>query len=534
MIIQTKEKKNIASSSLKMSVITTISRVLGLLRDQLQAYIFGTSFIADSFAIGFMIPNLLRRLFAEGNMSVSFIPIFTDVEKNRSKEESAIFFKSAFTLLLFVVLAITILGVIISPYLVRLLYTSASGNVEALNLASRLSMIMFPYLLFISLAAMIQAMLNIHNVYTIPAASPILFNICIITLVSIFYFLLPDVLPDIYFNIVYVLSVAVLLGGIIQFVYQLPFLKRHGYNIGIKVSFKDKDIKRMLKLFIPGIFGSSIYQINLLVSTFLAGSIGEGRISAIVYATRLHELVLGVFAVSIATVMLPTLSKAIVENRIDDVKSSLFYSIRFVALSTIPAMIGFIMLSNQIVSMLFGSGMFGVDSVNLVSTALKYLSISLFFVASYRILVQSFYAMKDSKTPVYVALFAFIINTSVGCICIFVLKTDIKGISIASVSANIISFFVLYFLLRKRLLLKNTFVELLKILPTILSTIVMGLFIYIAKYFFIDIQLTRLSLTMRLMPIIALAVLVYVLFNIIFRNKDFIFLLNLILKKIRH
>ena len=246
MIIQTKEKKNIASSSLKMSVITTISRVLGLLRDQLQAYIFGTSFIADSFAIGFMIPNLLRRLFAEGNMSVSFIPIFTDVEKNRSKEESAIFFKSAFTLLLFVVLAITILGVIISPYLVRLLYTSASGNVEALNLASRLSMIMFPYLLFISLAAMIQAMLNIHNVYTIPAASPILFNICIITLVSIFYFLLPDVLPDIYFNIVYVLSVAVLLGGIIQFVYQLPFLKRHGYNIGIKVSFKDKDIKRRM------------------------------------------------------------------------------------------------------------------------------------------------------------------------------------------------------------------------------------------------------------------------------------------------
>ncbi len=527
--IEKNEQKNIASSSIKMSVITTISRILGLIRDQFQAFIFGTSFVADSFAIGFMIPNLLRRLFAEGNMSVSFIPIFTDVENSRSKEDSTIFFKTSFTVLFFVVSIVVALGILFCPILVRLLYTSAHDNIEALNLATSLSMIMFPYLLFISLAAMVAAMLNIHGVYSIPAASPIVLNICIIGIVSIFYFLLPNVFD----NIVYALALAVLIGGVLQFAYQLPFLKKQGYAIGINFNFKDKDLVRMFKLFIPGVFSASIYQVNLLVSTFLAGSIGEGRISSITYTTRLHELVLGVFAVSIATVMLPTLSKAIVENRMDDVKSSLFYSIRFVALSTIPATLGFIMLADEIVKMLFGSGQFNQDSIALVGVALKYLSLSLFFVASYRILVQSFFAMKDTRTPAMVALVTFIINASVGAICIFVLHTDIKGISIASVSANIVSFIVLYFLLNRRIKLSNTFSEIIKIVPTVLASVVMGIFVYGAKYWFIDDSLGRLSLTIRLIPIIVFAVLVYGLSNVIFKNKDFLYLADLITAKIK-
>lgn len=523
------EQKNIASSSMKMSVITTISRILGLIRDQYQAFIFGTSFVADSFAIGFMIPNLLRRLFAEGNMSVSFIPIFTDVERERSKEDSRIFFKTSFTVLLLVVSAVVFLGILFCPILVKFLYTSADGNIEALNLATSLSMIMFPYLLFISLAAIVAAMLNIHGVYSIPAASPVVLNLCIIGMVSIFYFLLPNVFSD----IVYALALAVLLGGFLQFAYQLPFLKKQGYAIGINFNFKDKDLIRMFKLFVPGVFSASIYQVNLLVSTFLAGSIGEGRISSLTYATRLHELVLGVFAVSIATVMLPTLSKAISENRIDDVKSSLFYSIRFVALSTIPATAGFIALSNEIVKMLFGSGQFNQNSIELVGVALRYLSVSLFFVASYRILVQSFFAMKDTKTPAFVALFTFIINASVGAVCIFVLHTDIKGISIASVSANIVSFIVLYVLLKKRIVLNNTFAEIIKIVPTVLSTILMTVFVYVAKYYFIDDNLSRLSLTIRLIPIIAMSVALYCLFNVIFRNRDFLYLANLLSSKIK-
>ncbi len=523
------EQKNIAASSMKMSIITTISRILGLIRDQFQAFIFGTSFVADSFAIGFMIPNLLRRLFAEGNMSVSFIPIFTDVENTRSKDDAVIFFKTSFTVLLLVVSAVVALGILICPMLVRLLYTSAGDNIEALNLATSLSMIMFPYLLFISLAAIVAAMLNIHGVYSVPAASPIVLNICIISIVSIFYFLL----PNIFANVVYALAFAVLLGGILQFAYQLPFLKKQGYAIGINFNFRDKDLIRMFKLFIPGVFSASIYQVNLLVSTFLAGSIGEGRISSITYATRLHELVLGVFAVSIATVMLPTLSKAIVEGRMDDVKSSLFYSIRFVALSTIPATLGFIMLSDEIVKMLFGSGQFNQNSISLVGVALKYLSVSLFFVASYRILVQSFFAMKDTKTPAIVALITFIINASVGAICIFVLNTDIKGISIASVSANIVSFVVLYSLIKRRIELHNTFGEIFKIMPTVCSALVMTLFVYAAKYFFISESLSRLSLSIRLIPIIVCAVFIYCLFNVLFRNKDFLYLTNLIGGKIK-
>ncbi len=430
-------------------------------------------------------------------------------------------------------IVITILGIVLSPLLVRVLYTSAAGNEYALKLASNLSMIMFSYLLFISLAAIVQAMLNIHNIYVVPAASPILFNICIISIVSVFYFLLPNVFSV---DIVYILAIAVLLGGIIQFAYQLPFLKRIGYGVGINISFKDKDIKNMIRLFIPGIFGSSIYQINLLVSTFLAGSIGEGRISAMTYATRLQELVLGVFVVSISTVMLPTLSKSVVEGRFDDVKSSLFYSIRFVALSTIPATIGFALLAEEIVLMLFGSGRFDAESAVLVGTALRYLSVSLFFVASYRIFVQVFFALKDTKTPVYIGLVAFIINAVVGVICIFILKTDIKGISIASVMANSVSFFIVYFIIKKRLSFKNTFLEILKLLPTIIASIIMGCFIYIAKYFFISggyENFSRLSLSIRVIAMIAASVIVYCIFNIVLKNKDFLFLFNILKDKIR-
>ncbi|MCZ9962527.1 hypothetical protein OFQ54_11925 [Brachyspira hyodysenteriae] len=171
-----------------MSLVTTVSRVFGLVRDQIQAALLGTTFIADAFAIGFILPNLLRRLFAEGNMVASFIPVFTELEKEKGIEESKKFFRAVFTLLGLILIVVVGIGIIISPLLVKILYKSAHNNIEALNLASDLSRIMFPYLLFISLAALMQGVLNIRGYYSISAASPILLNTVIISMALFFKF----------------------------------------------------------------------------------------------------------------------------------------------------------------------------------------------------------------------------------------------------------------------------------------------------------------------------------------------------------
>ena len=520
-------KEKIAKSSLKMSLVTTISRVFGLVRDQIQAVLLGTTFIADAFAIGFILPNLLRRLFAEGNMVASFIPVFTELEKE--KEESKKFFRAVFTLLGLILIGVVAVGIIISPLLVNILYKSGKDNIEALSLASDLSRIMFPYLLFISLAALMQGVLNIRGYYSISAASPILLNTVIISMALFFYFFM----PNFFSNMAYVFAFAVLLGGFVQFVYQMPFVHRQGFSFKPYFHFKDPYVIKMIKLFAPGIFGASIYQINLLVSTAFAGAIGEGRVSAVTFATRIHEFVLGVFAVSVATVMLPTLSKLITDNKKDEAVETLSYSLRLVALVTIPATFGFIVLGKEIVRMIFEYGAFSSKSTYLVSSALRYLSVSLFFVASYRILVQSFYAMKDMKTPVYIAFFTFIINAVSNYLCVYVFKFDIIGISISSVIANIVSFCILYVLIMRKLAVKSIINKKIEIVKTAVSSLFMAASVYGVKYYLLSNAAdSRTFFIFKVFIVILLGVLSYSIINILIRNDDFISFINMFIGRL--
>lgn len=523
----TKINAKIAKSSLRMSTVTAISRLFGLVRDQIQAALLGTTFIADAFAIGFILPNLLRRLFAEGNMVASFIPVFTELEKEKGEKESKKFFRAVFTLLTLILILIVLIGIIISPLLVQLLYKSA--NKEALDLASSLSRIMFPYLLFISLAALMQGVLNIRGYYSISAASPILLNIVIILTALIFYFFFPNIFE----NMSYVFSIAVLVGGFVQFFYQIPFVKKLGFSFKPYFNFKDIYVIKMIKLFAPGIFGASIYQINLLVSTAFAGAIGEGRVSAVTFANRIHEFVLGVFAVSIATVMLPTLSRLIVDGKREEAKDTLGYSLRLVALITVPATFGFIILGNEIVTTIFQYGAFSSNSTYLVSSALRYLSLSLFFVASYRIIVQSFYAMKDMKTPVYTAFFSFIINAFSNYLCVYIFRFDIIGISVSSVVANIISFCILYILLMKKMNTKTIIDKKIGIVKTFLSSLLMGMLVFSLKYYFLsDLQYSRIIFILKVFVIIFAGIIVYCIINVILKNKDFLSLINIFKRNI--
>ncbi|MEK6795839.1 MAG: murein biosynthesis integral membrane protein MurJ [Spirochaetota bacterium] len=510
------KKKAIVRSSAKMSVMTMISRIFGLVRDQLQAHFLGTTMLSDSFSVGFLIPNLLRRLFAEGSMTVSFVPVFTDVEHARSKAETQRFLSSFFTLLALILVVVTVLGYFAAPLIVKLLYASPNVLPEKYDLTVTLTRIMFPYIMFISLAAVVQGVLNVHGNFTVPAFTPVVLNIAIIGTVLLVHFCMPGLFP----NLTYAFAFGTMAGGFCQLAFQLPFLWRTGYSLYPSFAFNDPKIVRVAKLFAPGIIGVGIYQVNVLVSYGFASSLGDGRISALMFSSRINELTLGIFAVSVATVMLPTLSRELLAKNIDAFVSSMSYSVRIIALVTIPATIGVFVLAEPIVSLLFRFGKFNADSVHLTADGLVFISIALFFIAAYRIIAQAFYSLKDTRTPVAVSALVFAMNALLCFVFTRIVPMDIRGIGLANSLSNIVMFVLLVVLLMRRLRTNVLRDGLGSFLTTIAAAVVMGAAAFALKYFFLPPTLDKLSLGARLFGIIAVSIAVYVTCNVIFGNKD--------------
>lgn len=513
----TNKKKNIVVSSVKMSLTTMLSRVFGLVRDQFQANFLGTSWASDAFTVAYWIPNLLRRLFAEGSMTASFVPVFMEVENNRTQLEARRFFATFFTLLFLVLSLVVLLGVLTAPYLVRLLYLSGEVSAEKYALTIHLTRLMFPYILFISLAALFQGVLNIRNNFTVPAFTPVLLNLSIIISVLIAHFGFPNTFGD----ITEAFAVGVLVGGFLQVLFQIPFFLRTGYHIVPSFHFRDPDIKRIGRLFVPGIFGAGIYQINMLVSFGFASALGVGRQSAIMYASRINELVLGVFAVSVATVMLPTLSKDAVDEKRREFVENIAYSLRLLALVTIPAAIGLFVLSDEIVSLLLKFGKFGSTSVVLVASTLRFYALALFFIASYRVITQSFYSLKDTRTPVIVSAVTLVLN-AVLCYLLpslFTGETNIVGIALANTISNTANFFMLFFLLKKKLGGARLIRHGISFAQTLAASLVMGAVALAARQFFL-LNLDKLQLLWRLFFVIVVCIGVFFLVNLLFGNEE--------------
>ena len=513
----TSKRKNIVVSSLKMSLTTMLSRVFGLVRDQLQANFLGTSWASDAFTIAFQIPNILRRLFAEGSMTASFIPVFMDVESNRTQMEARRFFASFFVLLFLVVSLIVLLGLLVTPWLVRALYVAGTVSAEKYALTIRLTRIMFPYLLAISLASLLQGVLNIRNNFTIPAFTPVLFNVATIVSVLIAHFFFENSFQ----NLTQAFALGVLIGGILQVLFQVPFVLRTGYRLRPQFAFRGPDIRRVGRLFLPGIFGVGIYQINSVVSFGFASALGVGRQSAIMFASRINELALGVFAVSRATVMLPTLSRDVSEDNREQFLDNIAYSLRLLALVTIPAAIGLFVLSDQIVSLLLKFGRFGATSVYLVSSTLRYYSLALFFIASYRIITQSFYSLKDTRTPVIVSSITLVLNAGL-CYLLpryFSGDTNIVGIALANTISNTANFFMLFYLLKRKLGGVRLVRHGISFAQTLAASLVMGGVALAARQYFL-LDLDKLQLLWRMIFVIAVCIGVFFLVNLLFGNEE--------------
>ncbi|MDA2913098.1 murein biosynthesis integral membrane protein MurJ [Acidobacteriia bacterium AH_259_A11_L15] len=434
------EKHQILRSTRVVTFFTLLSRFFGYARDLAIAMLLGTSRAGDAFVIAFRIPNLLRRLMAEGAMTGAFIPVFTSYRTERTEAESWDLARRMFWTLATVLAGVTVLGVIFAPQLVRL-FTLFSREPEQWSLAVDLTRITFPYCVLVALTALAGAALNTVRVFGLPASVPIFLNIAIITAaVAAWWGDMAD--PAI------ALALGVVLGGLLQLLVQLPALLRRGMRFGFRLGFGHAGVRRVARLMLPAVAGVGVYQINVLVSTIFASQ-GEGWIAALYYADRLMEVALGAYAISVATVVLPVMSQQAADKKFDEMRGTLEFSLRNVAFIVVPAAVGLILLREPLVRMLFQHRAFGSTSTELTAWALLFYALGLPAFSAVRLLVQGFYATQDTATPVRVAAVALVANV----VLCFLLVGPLRhgGLALATSLASYLNFLILYIIFRRRL-----------------------------------------------------------------------------------
>lgn len=440
------EKKQILKSASVISLVTVVSRILGYVRDQRTALLLGTSLTADSYFLAYRIPNLFRRLIAEGSMTASFIPVFTSYMKEKPEEEVWDFANRLFWTFALVAAVIVVLGMIFSPAVIHL-FTASSNPGVSWNEAVRLNRIIFPYLFFVGLAAVGMAILNCFNIFGLPASTSVFLNLAIIifSVGAVWkYFHDPAVS----------LAVGVLVGGALQFLILVPALVRKGMRFRFGISFKHPGIREVARLMLPRFFAIGIGQINLFIDTFfsVARKMPEGSLAALYVADRVMELVLGGYAIAVATAILPMMSHQVAANDYESLKKTLTFSVRIVAFITVPAALGLIILREPIIRVLFQHGEFVAASTRLTARALLYYAIGLPALASVKLIVPAFYSTRDTKTPVVVASISLVLNIVLNIVFLEFLFKRVQngGPALATALACYFDFFTLFLIFRLR------------------------------------------------------------------------------------
>ncbi len=437
------DKKHILKSASIISLVTIVSRVLGYVRDQRITLLLGTTLSADAYVLAYRIPNLFRRLVAEGSMTASFIPVFTGYMREKSKEEVWDFANRLFWTLALVAAIITVLGMVFSPAVVQLFSGPNVARAEAVDL----NRIIFPYLFFIALAALAMGILNCFHIFGLPAATPVLLNVSTILFsIGIVWHHFKDAATA--------LAVGVLVGGVLQFLVQVPTLVQKGMKFNFGISFSHPAIQDVARLMLPRLFGIGIGQINLLIDTRFATAarMPAGSLAALYVADRVMELVLGGYAIAVATAILPMMSHQAAAKDFESLKKTLSFSVRIVAFITIPAALGLMILREPIIRVLFQHGQFVAESTRLTARALLYYAIGLPALATVKLVVPAFYSTRDTKTPVIVAFISLIINIVLNILFleVFFKRVQNGGPALATALATFFDFFALLIIFRLR------------------------------------------------------------------------------------
>ncbi|RKS87813.1 putative peptidoglycan lipid II flippase [Orbus hercynius] len=393
---------NLLKSLAAVSSMTMISRVLGFIRDAIVARYFGAGMATDAFFVAFKLPNLLRRIFAEGAFSQAFVPILAEYKSQQGDEAARTFVAYVAGLLTLVLAIVTAIGMIASPIIILVTAPGFTEPVEKFELASLMLKITFPYIFLISLASLAGAVLNTWNRFSVPAFVPTFLNVSMIafTLCASQYFN-PPILS---------LAFGVLVGGVLQLLYQLPYLKQIGMLVLPRLNLRDSGVWRVLKLMGPAILGVSVGQISLIINTIFASFLVSGSVSWMYYADRLMEFPSGVLGVALGTILLPSLSKSVSKGDIHQYSQLLDWGLRLCFLLALPSAVALGVIAKPLISTLFEYGQFTALDSEMTRQALVAYSVGLLALILIKVLAPGFYSRQDIKTPVKIAIFTLILT----------------------------------------------------------------------------------------------------------------------------
>jgi len=434
-------------STFVVGIMTLLSRILGLLRDIILASYFGASGGTDAFFVAFKIPNFMRRLFAEGAFSQAFVPVFSEYKETRSREALLDLLNHVAGSLGGILLLISSIGALAAPLLVMLFAPGFWDDAERYQLTSEMLRITFPYIFFIALTSFAGGILNSYSKFAVPAFTPVLLNICLIgsTVWASPYFDQPIV----------ALAWGVAVAGLIQLLFQFPFLLQLGLLPRPKFKRHHEGVSKIIKLMIPAIIGSSMAQINLLFDTIIASFLVAGSVSWLYYSDRLVEFPLGIFGIALATVILPSLSKHHAKKSAEQFNTTLDWALKLMMLVAIPAALGLLLLSAPLLATLFNYGEFDINDARMSSLSLMAYALGLPAFIFIKILAPGFYARQDTKTPVRIAIKAMIANMFLNVLFVVpMIMLNIEGphmgLALATSASAYMNAGMLYFALRKQ------------------------------------------------------------------------------------
>lgn len=435
------EKANVARAAGVVGAATLASRVMGYARDMVMSWAFGTAFVADAFYVAYRIPNLLRELLAEGSTSAAFIPVFSETLSKGSKEEARRLADALLARLLVIFGLVTLMGIIFAPFLVKAIAWGFRVDPEKYALTVRLTRLMFPYLFFIGLAALAMGMLNSLRSFLAPASSPVMYNMVIIFAVLLSVNFIENPIEGV--------AVGVVLGGLSQFLIQIPWLRRHGMVPWPRYFQSHPGVARIWRLALPVFLSSAVTQVNIFISTILASFLATGSIAYLYYGMRFVHLPLGVFGVAMATAILPTLSSQAARGELSDFRETFSHGLRLVLFIMFPAMVGLMTLRVPIVNLLLEHGEFDRLSTIGTASAILFYAVGLWAFAGVRITSQAFYSLHDTKTPVKVAAFSVVINLFLSIMLMGPLAH--AGLALANSIAAMFNLGVLTIMLRRKI-----------------------------------------------------------------------------------
>lgn len=463
------EHAKLTKAAWSMSAVTSVSRVLGFIRMMVIARVFGAGMVADAFFVAFRISNLLREVLAEGSMSAAFIPVFSEYLHTRSKEEARELASSIFYILMFILVGVVLLGIAFTPAIVSAIAHGYVPYPEKFSLIVKLTRIMFPYILFIGLSAVTMGVLNSMGSFTAPAFAPVMLNLAMI---GAALFLSPRMA-----NPIAGLAIGVVFGGLLQLLIQLPPLNKKGMGFYFVLKPRSEGVKKVGRLTVPVIGSQAVTQINIFVSSLIATYLPEGSVSYLFYGMNLYQFPHGIFGISIATAVLPSMSRQAAVADYKSLKETLSFGLRYIFFIMLPSMVGLIVLRVPISSLLFQRGKFSYEDTLGTAYALLFYAMGLWAYSGVRIINAAFYSLQDTRTPVVGAFLSVSANAALSLLLMGPLKHG--GLALATATASALNMSFLLFIFRRRM----GRIGAKKVLYSVIKTAIACAFMWIVCYY---------------------------------------------------